>query len=886
MIRTGIARAGLLSMGLLLAWAGAGRAAQGPAFDSGGRSLDLPPTPRPRNALADLDGDGALDLVSRVAYGFVVRMGDGSGGFVTPPVSYLHPYSPAQLRILDLDADLHPDVLLVEDGYSLWWRGRGDGTFEDAMDLARFSSPGDDPVFAAGNVDDDPLPDLIYGGSSGVSIHRNLAGPDPDSLGYTYIGGQVKGLGISDLDGDGVRDIVVATTNDWGDLRGLGGGAFDAYSVLGARGGSLFVVDFDHDGIPDVISGGSIFRGTGGGVFAFADSLGYEPAAVEDVDGDGWSDLVRFDADAMEVRYGGAPGGFSAPIAYTTGSLPTTVTFGDVDADGVVDAVVGCASSSIVTTLFGLAPRGFRSPEPFHAGAGPVAIVAGEFSGDSWPDVVTANRGDHTVTLLRGVGANRFGAPEVLSTPAGVAALLAVDLDGNGRLDLVAACDSTGIVSVFPGLAGGGFGARSDLIVGGAPARLALGDLDEDGTPDMVVLDGSHSRLHVLPGDGSGGFGTPRDYDVDNAWEIALLDADHDGHLDVAYLHREGSILSTRVRVLLGDGDGHLTPSPFAGLGVLGGRGWFAVGDVDEDGWDDLCVAIRLDSLTSVTGSLSALFTAAGWQPADSIGPSITGIRLADIDGDGHLDALTSSDHANAVTVRYGRGDGTFGPRFDHLACAGAADLALADFDGDGDLDVAVAGARSDGVVVLENLTPTAPTAVRASLVSATADHDGVHIEWLVQQAPRDLLVERSEATAAWQPAGGVMFDVTGRVRFVDELVEPGRRYGYRLVIDGVQSAGEVWLDVPAAQKFALHGASPNPARARVRVSFSLPNDDPARLELWDVAGRRVRSEAVGALGAGPHLKTLAGPPLAPGAYVIRLVRGGEVATRRLVVVR
>jgi hypothetical protein len=94
---------------------------------------------------------------------------------------------------------------------------------------------------------------------------------------------------------------------------------------------------------------------------------------------------------------------------------------------------------------------------------------------------------------------------------------------------------------------------------------------------------------------------------------------------------------------------------------------------------------------------------------------------------------------------------------------------------------------------------------------------------------------------------------------------------------------------VPTGARFALHGARPNPTSSDglLAISFSLPDGATARLELLDVAGRRVRSREVGSLGAGNHVINLAGgSPLAPGLYVVRLARSDRSLTGRVSVVR
>ena len=96
--------------------------------------------------------------------------------------------------------------------------------------------------------------------------------------------------------------------------------------------------------------------------------------------------------------------------------------------------------------------------------------------------------------------------------------------------------------------------------------------------------------------------------------------------------------------------------------------------------------------------------------------------------------------------------------------------------------------------------------------------------------------------------------------------------------------------DVPpgaSASRLELAGPRPNPGRASaLRVQFTLPTSEPARLELYDLSGRRLRDQDVGALGAGTHTVSLAaGGRVAPGLYLVRLTQAGASRISRAVVV-
>ncbi|MBI5169221.1 MAG: hypothetical protein HZA61_07010 [Candidatus Eisenbacteria bacterium] len=85
----------------------------------------------------------------------------------------------------------------------------------------------------------------------------------------------------------------------------------------------------------------------------------------------------------------------------------------------------------------------------------------------------------------------------------------------------------------------------------------------------------------------------------------------------------------------------------------------------------------------------------------------------------------------------------------------------------------------------------------------------------------------------------------------------------------------------------ALRLAGAQPSARGPEVECTLSTGVPARLEVFDVTGRRVWSRDVTALGAGVHrVRAGEGLALAPGVYAVRLVRGPEASTVRAVVIR
>jgi len=180
-------------------------------------------------------------------------------------------------------------------------------------------------------------------------------------------------------------------------------------------------------------------------------------------------------------------------------------------------------------------------------------------------------------------------------------------------------------------------------------------------------------------------------------------------------------------------------------------------------------------------------------------------------------------------------------------------------------------------------------TATLASLVTAQAEPGRVQLRWHVSISG-PVTVERRDAATGWTPIGESIADGSGYVAFEDRSIEPFGRYGYRLAWpspSGAIVAGETWVDIPSANHLALLGMRPNPSSADHAVAFTLPAAGRARLELYDMAGRRVGGADDADRAAGFHLVApRAWQKLAPGIYVVRLTYGERRLERRAVVVR
>jgi len=179
-------------------------------------------------------------------------------------------------------------------------------------------------------------------------------------------------------------------------------------------------------------------------------------------------------------------------------------------------------------------------------------------------------------------------------------------------------------------------------------------------------------------------------------------------------------------------------------------------------------------------------------------------------------------------------------------------------------------------------------TAVLISLIQASAGPEGITVAWHTTEAV-SVGIERRIDEGAWIQVATRTSDGTGRITWDDRDVTAGHRYSYRLRYrDGVSEriAGETSLDLPTIARVQLAGFTPNPARGRPGVTFSLATDHPAKLTIHDIAGRRVGSYDVGRMGRGTHLLPLENVSLASGVYLLRLTQDGRTVTARSALVR
>jgi len=255
---------------------------------------------------------------------------------------------------------------------------------------------------------------------------------------------------------------------------------------------------------------------------------------------------------------------------------------------------------------------------------------------------------------------------------AGVPAL--ADFDGDGDLDVVVACgrqpdDESGHAQV---LLNDGHGkltkAGKPIRIGPSAYGLAVGDLNGDGSPDFAVRQHDSYDVAILIGHGDGSFAAPtfvtlHTGDSPHVHGIAIADVNADGHNDLLATLVDDHALA----VLLGDGAGSIQPAL--------GQPYFAhrhpylqinVADINGDGHVDAVMTdMRGGGLTVLVGSGTGMFAPSKGYSLGAHTPIETAERpmacdLGDIDGDGDLDAVVVFDESPLAARMINTGNGTF----------------------------------------------------------------------------------------------------------------------------------------------------------------------------------------------------------------------------------
>jgi len=233
---------------------------------------------------------------------------------------------------------------------------------------------------------------------------------------------------------------------------------------------------------------------------------------------------------------------------------------------------------------------------------------------------------------------------------------------------------------------------------------VATADLDADGYPDLFLVNRANGKdSHVMHGKGKGTFAPPSPLETRHGTSVSVADLDGDGYLDLVVGNEEFLVLKpVSSRVFWGTPTGHSTANVDE-LSTIGAAD-STVADLDGDKHLDIVFANAADSNSHIYRGLGGKKFAASPVKLPTLGAR--GAAVADLDGDKHLDIVfaNSSDgktHKVDSYIYWGGANGKYSTAArTGLPTLGASGVSVADLDGDTHLDLVFSN-RGDG-------TPTA----------------------------------------------------------------------------------------------------------------------------------------------------------------------------------
>lgn len=469
---------------------------------------------------ADVNGDGKPDVVfANDVFGnpFIgVLLNTTAPGANTPSFTAAQTFAagsfPSSMTSVDLNGDGKPDLAVtntIDGDVSAFMNTTsspstafGGNSFAPQQSITANQQPG--PLLTA-DLNGDGKPDLAmtaFTGTAGFAeVMINSTTPGSSTATFATpadfpltTNGSPSAIAVSDINGDGKRDLIAAdlfnntllvllnNTNP-----GSTSPAFLARQAftVGTRPDGVVAVDVNGDGKPDLASANS----------------GSDNISVM---------LNTTVTGATTVT-------FASPQAFSTGSGPSSIVSADVNGDGKPDLVVSNATNfdntvSVLlnTTATGAGTPSFAAQQTFGTGTSPNAVVAVDVNGDGKPDLAVANSLSGNVSVLLnttvpGSATASFTTQQAFTTGTEPLTLASADVNGDGKPDLVVTNSTPGgnTVSVLinttaPGASIPSFAAQQAFVTGSVPISVTLLDVNGDGAADIATSNNIDKNVSVL----------------------------------------------------------------------------------------------------------------------------------------------------------------------------------------------------------------------------------------------------------------------------------------------------------------------------------------------------------------------------------------------------
>lgn len=688
---------------------------------------------------SDMDGDGKMDLFALYdgSYSAVIMRNvsqPGCPAFVFNPMFSIGAGPFSRIISGDLTGDGRPEIAAVLSSSGTINISQNNSTPASISfgSVVPFSSSVSFPAHATiGDVDGDGKNDIVVIGNGPTvrfSVLRNtttggvLSFAPPVVVNTTATNG--RGILLTDLDGDGKKDITIygtslfvfRNTSTHGSISVSAGQTWAVHAEIHG----IAVGDIDGDGKTDVVSASSnsstvsIFRNSSvSGSISFNPRTDYATAissfniSLADMDGDQKSDLVTLNGENTSVlKNNSTPGALSiaSNVIHPSGGYGLGLVVADVDYDNQPDVVThNSGGIAVYRNIAGCVPPIITSFSPASAPLGATVTISGSNFNNTAANnavsfghvrttVITATPTQLTVTVPPGALSHRISVTDVTSR-----------LTAYSTLPFQQTFTCNGALS-FAGTSGNPVADR----------YMIFKDFDGDGKPDMAATK-SNNTLEVFRNTSIEliSFATPTIFPIPLYSEEGLFseDLNGDGKPDLV-THNSMSMAYHKNTSTLG-------VLSFATPQTLEKRvdinsyvdNLQGLHDFDGDGKSDLldyksAFGHRYTILKNISTGDVLSFQETTLIPV-TYTPNKT-VHVTDLDNDGKLDLLiqygSNFIHFYRNTTLVG-GTINFAPKIDIPTIFQATTIKTRDIDGDGKNDILYLNFLQNKLVILRNTT-------------------------------------------------------------------------------------------------------------------------------------------------------------------------------------
>jgi hypothetical protein len=420
----------------------------------------------------DVNEDGFLDIITANNYStdnvrYIINQNGltfDNNNAVIIDNSIQDPY---EISAKDIDNDGKKDIVVsfwTNDNIS-WYKNLGNGSFSNKFLITNnISNP---KSFIVDDIDNDNSNDIISASDDNVatiyldkvSLFKNQnSGNNFKETIINFKYGVPRDIKSADLNNDGNKDIIL-TCEDLIWFENYGNANFSSYKLISSALESnpyieSIISDLDLDGIKDIIGlrpdGIEIFTDTVNeeylGTFYPYENLNGN-MVLEDIDGDGYNDIIVRVYDDNDSRYKVAWiknngdlsfGDISIFTDNSYGFRPNKITAGDIDNDGDIDVVVSSKSYSRIHLLRNNGIGNFTNNLVMESiTTNPISLE--DVNNDGYLDIISGGYyiGNKKIYWIKNNEGTFSSTINTIDNNTGVTEFSFEDIDNNGYKDLV-----------------------------------------------------------------------------------------------------------------------------------------------------------------------------------------------------------------------------------------------------------------------------------------------------------------------------------------------------------------------------------------------------------------------------------------------------------------